>query len=101
MIATQGMALVAIKIPGTWTAASLGYKVGFDGNASSLKQVYSAGGNPATTTVVADTWIAFPSGDALYGPFLQILSVLAADGTTAVNQGGARELILLFRKLFS
>lgn len=100
MISTQGMALVGIIMPGAWTAAALGYQTCISGNKADLLSVYDAGGNAATTLAAASTHIAFPTSDAIFTAYLAITSVTAAT-TTGVNQGAARDIILLFRNFLS
>jgi len=97
MIATQGMALVGIFMPASWTAAALGYKVGWNGKDLNMQVMESGGGTPVTTVADADTFVPFPMPDAAFVPFLQINSV-TVNTATLVTQGAARELILLFRK---
>jgi hypothetical protein len=97
MVATQGMALVGIIMPGTWTAAAIGFKACASGNPSNLLYVYDSGGNPITTVVSTSRHVAFPMTDALFAPYLQIASVTAGS-VTAVNQVAAAVLLLLFRR---
>lgn len=102
MIATDGMALVGIFMPAAWTAADIGYEIGWDGNQLDTFAVYSGSGIASTTVATASTFITFPATDSFYGPFLKLTSVAAGGGSvTPVNQGAARDLLLLFRKLFS
>ena len=101
MIATQGFNLVGIIMPAAWTAADIGFAVCVTGNSNDLQQVNNQAGNPESSKAVAAKPIAFPSPDALYFPFLQILSVSTTDDTTPVTQGAARTLILLFREFLS
>lgn len=102
MISAQGLALVGVVMPAAWTAAAIGFKACLTGNIADLQTVYDAGGNPegAVAAAVQGTTIAFPSSDALFFPFLQIVSVTAGTAT-GVNQDADRTLILLFRRLFS
>lgn len=101
-VPTQGYALVAILMPILWTAAGIGFQTSLDG--VSYKDVYDSGANPLTTDVkVVSTvpqHIAFPQTQAIFGPYLKLTSVTYAS-VTPVNQGGARVLTLIFRKLFS
>lgn len=96
-IATQGMALVGIIMPGTWTAAALGFKACVSGNPSNLLPVYDSGGNPITCLASTSRYIAFPMTDAMFGPYLQIASVTTAT-VTAVNQVAEAVILLLFRR---
>lgn len=102
MISAQGLALVGVVMPATWTAAAIGFKACLTGNIADLQTVYDSGGNVEGTpaNAVQATTIAFPSSDALFFPFLQITSVVAGSATPT-TQGAARVLILLFRRLFS
>lgn len=102
MIATQGYALVGIMMPATWTAADIGYEANWEGNPNSFVPVYTGSGAASTTTATASKWIAFPTVDAIYANYIKLTSVTAGGGSvTPVNQGAARELVLVFRKLFS
>lgn len=101
MIDTQGFGLAGIIMPSAWTAANLGFAVCLTGNANDLQQVYSSAGTAESSKATASQPIAFPSPDALFFPFLQILSVSTSDSTTPVTQGAARTLLLVFRKYLS
>lgn len=99
-IAGQGMALVGIQVPSVWTAADIGYEASWDNNVFNI--VYAAGGNASTTVATASEWIAFPSQDAIFAPFIKITSVTTGGGSvTAANQAAARTLNLIFRRIFS
>lgn len=103
IIPTQGLALVGIRTPATWTAADIGYKAGIQSaNAAALVTVYNGGGIAYTTVATASKHIAFPTSDALFVPFLQIQSVVAGGGSvTPANQAQDTVLLLLFRKFLS
>ncbi len=102
MIAIQGQAMVGIVVPAAWTTALIGYEAGWDGNQNDTYIVYDGGGNPQTTVVEAvSSFIAFPSVNAIFLPFMKITSVAVADGVTPELQSETRELIVVFRKLFS
>ncbi len=101
MIATEGYALTGIIMPAAWTAAKIGFAVCVTGNPNDLQQVYSNGGIAETCVAVAAEPIAFPVNDALFFPYLKILSVDATDGTTPANQVAAATLFLLLRKFLS
>lgn len=96
--APQGMALVGIQMPAAWTAADLGYEASWDNNV--FFPVYSGGGIASTTPAAASTFIAFPTADAIFAPFIKVTSV-AAGTVTPTNQGADRVLYLIFRRLFS
>ena len=100
MIATQGDALVAIEMPGTWTAANIGIQACLSGNASKLKNVYDNAGNLQQSQAAASEFIVFPWNNAIFGPFIALTSV-AAGTTTPANQGQDTELVLLFRRFLS
>lgn len=98
--ATQGFALVGIVMPTVWTAADIGYEASWDNNV--FNPVYTGGGSASTTVAAASTFIAFPSQDAIFAPFIKITSVATGGGSvTPANQAADRVLYLLFRKLFS
>ena len=97
IIPTQGKVLVGALMPAAWTAAALGFKTCLSSYPGGFKFVHTNGGVPMTTaTLTADTFVAFPSTDAIIVPFLQLASV-TANTSTGVNQGAEREVILLFR----
>jgi hypothetical protein len=93
---TEGRALVGVEMPGTWTAAKLGFEVSIDG--ATFRTVYDNAGNLLQATVAASEYIAFPLDSAIFGPFLKVKSVDATN--VAVNQAADRTLKLVFRRLF-
>ena len=104
-ISTQGRALVGIFTPAAWTAAAIGYKVGWSGNDTEMYAAYDSSGNLEQTAVSTDAasatvFIAIPTSDAIFAPYIKLTSVTAAS-TTGVNQGAARQLILVFRTFLS
>ncbi len=100
--ATDGMALIGIIMPSTWTAADLGYQAAWDSVNGTYLTAVGASGRAETTVAAASTHILFPVGDAIFVPFIKIVSVAAGGGsTTPVTQGGARDLLLLFRRFLS
>lgn len=102
MITTAGLALVGVVMPDAWDPADLGYKAGYDSDPNNLQIAYSAAGAAYTTAVDASRFVAFPIADAIFAPNLQITSVVAGgQSTTPANQTVAREIILVFRRLFS
>lgn len=101
MFATQGDAIVGLIMPAAWTAADIAYKDCVTGNPADLHQVTDSGGTPEKCVVAASTNVAFPQGDAIFAPFLQLISVATTDDTTPVAQGGARALVVLLRHFMS
>jgi hypothetical protein len=95
---TEGYALVGIEMPAAWTAAALGFEVSIDG--ATFYTAYDNAGNLLQATVAASRHIVFPLDSAIYGPFLKVKSV-GAGTDVAANQGAARTLRLVFRRLFS
>ncbi len=108
-IATQGLALVGIITPTSgWTAANIGYKSCWTGRDADLVPVYNSGGTleqaiVSTDAAAASIWILFPVPDALFSPWIQLTSVVAATPqvTTAAPQAADRVLYLLFRRFLS
>jgi len=105
MIPTQGRALVGIFTPAAWTAAAIGYKVGWSGNDAEMYNAYDSSGNLEQTKVSTDAaaasvFIAIPTSDAIFAPYIKLTSVTAAS-TTGVNQDAARTLVLVFRTFLS
>lgn len=97
----QGKALVGIVMPAAWTAAGIAFAGSVSGRIADMQQIYDNGGNPEYCTAAASKPIAFPNSDALFFPFLQLISVSTADKVTPVAQGADRTLTLFFRSLFS
>lgn len=95
-IATEGRALIGVQMPAGWDAAKLGFEVSLDG--STFRTVYDNAGALLQATAAAAEYIAFPLDSAVFGPWLKIKSVSAANA--AVNQTANRTLTLLFRRLF-
>lgn len=101
-IATQGWALCGIIMPSAWTAADIGYEGCYTGRLNDMLPVYTGGGVPSTTVATASVFIAFPSQDAIFIPYLRITSVATGGGSvTPVTQAAAATITLIFRKLFS
>jgi hypothetical protein len=109
MVATQGMALIGLFTPTNgWTAANIGFKVCWNGRDIDLVTAYNDGGVLEQAIISSDAAAAriailFPSPDALFTPYIQLVSVLVASPmvTTPVNQGADRVLYLLFRRYLS
>ncbi len=109
MISTQGMALIGLYTPTNgWTAASIGFKTGWDGRNIDLVNAYNDAGTLEQCLVSGDAAAAsiailFPAPDALFAPFIQLTSVLVANPavTTPVTQAADRVFYLLFRRYIS
>ncbi len=109
MIPTQGMALIGLFTPTSgWTAANIGFQVGWNGRDIDMVNAYNAAGTLEQAIVSGDAAaasiaIVFPSPDALFVPFLRLTSVLVASPqvTTAAPQGADRVIFLLFRRYLS
>ncbi len=99
---TQGMALIGIYTDTAgWTAAAIGYKTCWSGNPSELVTMYDSAGGYEQTKVSTDAasagvFIGIPQTDTLFAPWLQVTSRTAGTDT-AVVQGAARTLTLVFR----
>ncbi len=99
-VATQGMALVGVQMPATWTAADLGCEASWDNNV--FFAAYDGGGNAMTAVATANKFITFPFTNAVFAPFIKLTSVATGGGSvTPANQGADRTLYLIFRRLFS
>ncbi len=109
MIATQGFALIGLFTPTSgWTAANIGFQMGWDGRDIDLVNAYNDAGTLEQCIVSGDAAAAsiailFPSPDAIFAPFIRLTSVLVANPlvTTPVTQGAERVIYLLFRKYLS
>jgi hypothetical protein len=97
-ILTEGRAIVAIEMPGTWTAAKVGFEVSVDG--ATFCTAYDNAGGLLEASAAASRHIAFPLDSALYGPFLKVKSTAPAGTGVAEVQAADRTLKLLFRRLF-
>ncbi len=75
--------------------------VATQGYANDLQQAYDNGGSPENSVAAASKPIVLPSSDALFFPYIQLLSVDTTDEVTPVAQGADRTLFLLFRKYLS
>ncbi len=92
---------MALIMPATWVAAAVVFQGAMSNNPASVLPIYDSGGNPEGTSVVAvqGTFIVFP-GDALFVPFLRLMSATA--GTfTPVDQTADREIIVLMKPYLS
>ncbi len=99
-ISTQGRALVGIIMPGTWTAADIGYQACLSGNDGDMRNIYDSGGAAMTTPVGVNRHVAFPTPDAIFVPYLRLTSVITVT-VTPVNQVAAATIILLFRSFLN
>lgn len=99
---TQGRAVMGVIIPAAWTAAALAFYGAFSNNPASAIPIYNSGGIPEGTAaaVNAGSYVAFPSPDSLFFPFLQLVSVTAGS-ITPVDQIADRELILILKSFLT
>ena len=106
MIPLQGMSLVGIFTPTNgWTAAAIGFQVGWDASPAAMVNMYDNAGAleqclVSTDAAAASIYIAFPTTDAIFAPWLRLTSVVA-NATTAANQAAARVLTLMCRRYLS
>jgi hypothetical protein len=98
-VLTQGRALVGVILPAAWTAANLGLKAGF--SAGTLQAAYDNGGNLLQSVVAASTFVALPTDSVVYAPWISVTSINTDRTGSAVNQGAARTIVLLFRRYLS
>ncbi len=95
VIASQGKALVGLIMPAAWTAAAIQYYASVD--SSSFKVVKdTTTANLMQTLVAADDWIVFPLADAIFAPYIKLVSVTATT-VTPVTQNAERTIILVLR----
>lgn len=95
-LATEGYALVGVQMPTAWTAANLGFEISL--NATLFQTAYDNSGALLQSVVAASKYVAFPSDQSLFGPYLKVKSVDASN--VAVVQAADRVLTLVFRRLF-
>lgn len=93
-VATQGHALSTVFMPGAWTAADIVVKAGL-----TIDSLVSGQANQKTGNAAASVYTAFPTGDAVFAPYISIQSVDAAGA--AVPQAADRVLTLIFRRFVS
>ena len=97
IVPLQGKAIVGLIMPASWTAAAIQYYGSINGNARELKALKDGSTSVYLQTLVAaGDWIVFPLADALFAPYVQLVSVTATT-VTPVVQGADREILLLVR----
>ncbi|MBZ5621452.1 MAG: hypothetical protein LAQ69_22410 [Acidobacteriia bacterium] len=96
---TQGMVLVGVIMPAVWTAANLGIKAGLA--AGSLQAAYDNAGGLLQAVVAASAFVALPSDSTVFAPWISVTSINTDKSGSAVNQGAARSITLLFRRYLS
>lgn len=86
--------VVGLLMPATWTAADLTFQASIDG--TTYADMYDIGGNEVTAVADASQYIAISPSLWAGALFLKVRS-----GTTGtpVNQGGARDIVLVGRDL--
>lgn len=97
-VSTSGSAMVGLLMPAAWTAAAVQLQASMDG--ITYYNVYNNAGGLEQSLVAASEWIAFPTADAIFAPFLRLLSATAAS-VTPVSQGADRSISMLFRRYLS
>jgi hypothetical protein len=93
-IDTKGRTLVGIEMPAAWTAASMTYQVSMDG--ANWRDLYNGDGDELTTAVSTSRFVAFSWYEFLPVRYVKIRS---GSSGTPVNQGGARTLTIVTRKV--
>lgn len=88
----KGRTLVGIVMPATWTTANITFQVSLDG--TTYNDLYNLLGDELNATAAASRFIALTQFE-----FLPVRYVKVRSGTSAlaVNQGGARTIILATR----
>jgi hypothetical protein len=97
---TQGKTLVGIRTPAVWTAAGISFEVNEDAGATSYPLLDPAGIEVTIPSANVPTSAArYFALD--YSRFLGCKGVYVRSGTSAaaVNQGGARSLVLYLRSI--
>lgn len=93
-VCTQGRALSTVFMSAAWTAADIVVKAGL-----TIDNLVSGQANQKTGNAAANVYTAFPTGDAVFAPYISIQSV---DNTgAAVPQAADRVLTLIFRRFVS
>jgi len=93
----NGHTLVGILMPGTWTTAVLTFQAGEPVAASyTLANVYDQFGTEKTVQAAASRFIALDPSEWAAVRWLKVRSGTAG---SAVNQGGARTVVLVARPL--
>lgn len=86
--------LVAIIMPGTWTAASLTFQASNDGT-NFYNMINTSGDEVTVTSPAADEWVAIAPTDFAGVEYLKVRSGTSG---SAVAQGGDRVLTFVFRE---
>ena len=90
--ATGGYPIVAVGMPGAWTAAGLSLQGSFDDSTyAALKDAY---GNEITATVAASTVVQLDPTTALGVPYVKLVS---GTNASAVTQAGDRSITVAFK----
>lgn len=92
---TLGAVPVAIKTPGTWTAANLTF-LGCEVTGGTYCDVYDDAGTEYNVAANTARWIIL--NPAAFASF-QFIKIRSGTTGTPVNQGGARSVIVALRKL--
>ena len=92
---TNGFMPVAIKMPGTWSAANLTFQ-GCEVTGGTFCDVYDNAGTEYTVVAAASRYILL--NPAAFASF-QFIKVRSGTSGVAVAQGGARSVIMILRKL--
>jgi hypothetical protein len=92
-----GYTPIAILMPPAWTAANLTFRGTIDG--STLVDVYDSTGTELTVTAAASRYVVFTSAHIAAFAGLQGVTIRSGTAGVPVNQGGARTLYLIGRRI--
>lgn len=92
-VSLGGYALVAIKMPADWTAASLTFQASDDDD-DTFYNMYSTDGTELTAQAADDRWIAIAPSDFVGARYIKIRSGTSG---TPVNQAAERTLQVIVR----
>lgn len=91
----DGVALVGIQMPASWTAANLTFQVSADG--VTYADLYNQSGSEVVVTAAANRYIAL---DPTLFQGIRRLKIRSGTSGTPVNQAASRTLLLVTRALY-
>lgn len=95
---TNGMCIVAVKMPAAWTAASIGFESNADAvTTSTVKPVYDIDQATATLYTVPATTSGHHPVKAMESLGVRYARLISGNSTTTVAQGGARTITVVLR----
>lgn len=95
---TNGMCIVAVKMPAAWTAATVGFESNADAaTTSTVKPIYDIDQATATLYTVPATTSGHHPVKAMESLGVRYARLISGNSTTSVAQGGARTVTVVLR----